>query len=80
MAEKIISNITKKAYFDPKIVGPAILNLFTEDKYEPLVVWNQSMIIFGARKKHWIIQHFLFILYVQKTYINYKTCNEYYSI
>ena len=38
LAEKIIKNIKRKAYFDPSIVDPAKLKLFPECKYEPLDV------------------------------------------
>ena len=50
LSEKNINNVTIKAYFYPRTVGPAILKLFLEGKYKPLVVCDQFVNTFGTIK------------------------------
>ena len=48
--EKMVNNLTTKAYCAPRIIYSAIFKLFTEGSYEPLYVCDKNVIIFGTRK------------------------------
>ena len=49
LADGIINNITKNFLYYENI-GPTILELFREENYKPLHVFDKSIIKFGTRK------------------------------